>query len=381
MVLKKLGKMEFFKKENYHLLAGNISDIIFKQDLNFNITYVSPSVKSLFGYKVGEAKKLKIQDLLTPESYKNALTKFKTQLGLALKNKDLDIPLMEYEYIRKNRSTFWGELKVKFLRDKKGTIIGSLGVLRDITERKKIEEELKSSQEKYKKAYERAEFYKDLFTHDMGNILQSIISSIDLAELSLNEGNNAEVIKFIRNIQSQVHNGGNLIANVNILYLLEQKEKYTDKVNVIEFLDKCIDSIKVIFPNVIIKTNYEIENNDNLVLANNLLINVFENLLLNSIKHNSQEIKEISIRVQNLCDKNKKICRIETIDNGKGIPDKIKSQIFKGKNKEERLEKGFGIGLMLCNKIINTYNGKIWVEDRVLGDYSKGSKFILVLNK
>jgi len=40
---------------------------------------------------------------------------------------------------------------------------------------------------------------------------------------------------------------------------------------------------------------------------------------------------------------------------------------------------GMGIGLSLVKKIIETYNGQIWVEDRVKGEYSKGSKFIVLI--
>ncbi len=38
-----------------------------------------------------------------------------------------------------------------------------------------------------------------------------------------------------------------------------------------------------------------------------------------------------------------------------------------------------GIGLTLVKKIIDNYNGEIWVEDRIPGDYSKGSKFCFLI--
>ncbi len=40
---------------------------------------------------------------------------------------------------------------------------------------------------------------------------------------------------------------------------------------------------------------------------------------------------------------------------------------------------GMGLGLSLVIKIIESYNGKIWVKDRVKGDYMKGSNFILLI--
>lgn len=38
-----------------------------------------------------------------------------------------------------------------------------------------------------------------------------------------------------------------------------------------------------------------------------------------------------------------------------------------------------GLGLSLVKKIINSYNGKIWVEDRFKGDFKKGSNFIFLI--
>jgi len=40
-----------------------------------------------------------------------------------------------------------------------------------------------------------------------------------------------------------------------------------------------------------------------------------------------------------------------------------------------------GIGLSLVSKIIQIFNDKIWVEDRIKGDYTKGSNFITLLPK
>ncbi|MFW9945657.1 MAG: ATP-binding protein [Candidatus Odinarchaeota archaeon] len=51
--------------------------------------------------------------------------------------------------------------------------------------------------------------------------------------------------------------------------------------------------------------------------------------------------------------------------------DKISKNIF------SRL----GLGLSLVKKIITTFNGSIWVEDRIKGNYKKGSNFIILLQK
>jgi len=137
-------------EKNYRLLTENITDVIFIQDMNLNITYASPSVEALTGYAPEEVLKLTPQDYIASPSFERALFNWKNAITQAKKNTGNIIRLMQYEYIRKDGSTFWGELKVKFLRDAKGRLLGTQGVLRDITERKKIEEKLKESEEKYR---------------------------------------------------------------------------------------------------------------------------------------------------------------------------------------------------------------------------------------
>ena len=132
---EKLEKSE----EKYRFIAENVNDIIFMQDMDSNITYVSPSVKKVTGYTPEEVTGMKLKDLMTEDSYRKAWSCFSKAVKNAKKG-DFNIPLMQFEYMRKDGSTIWGELKVKFIRDSKGQLKGSSGILRDITEKKKAED-------------------------------------------------------------------------------------------------------------------------------------------------------------------------------------------------------------------------------------------------
>jgi two-component system cell cycle sensor histidine kinase/response regulator CckA len=127
-----------------------MKDVLFMQDMDLNVTYTSPSVTQLFGYSVEEALKVKIADLMTPGSLNKALETFQTMVTRAEKQEEFDIPFMEYEYVRKDGTTFWGELKVTFLRDSKGSLVGSQGILRNVDERKRSEEALKQSEFRFR---------------------------------------------------------------------------------------------------------------------------------------------------------------------------------------------------------------------------------------
>jgi len=71
--------------------------------------------------------------------------------------------------------------------------------------------------------------------------------------------------------------------------------------------------------------------------------------------------------------------KLEVKDNGLGIEDSQKEKIFQGMQYQSRLSKGMGIGLSLVSKLIDLCGGKIFVEDRIKGDYSQGTNFILMI--
>ena len=70
---------------------------------------------------------------------------------------------------------------------------------------------------------------------------------------------------------------------------------------------------------------------------------------------------------------------MQFIDNGIGITDERKPQIFIRGYSEETSIHGMGLGLSLVKKIIESYNGKIWMEDRVKDDYTKGINCLILI--
>ena len=106
---------------------------------------------------------------------------------------------------------------------------------------------------------------------------------------------------------------------------------------------------------------------------------VVDNILINSVKYNDKESIDIIIKIKQERKDDKNYIKVEFIDNGMGIKDDRKDIIFKRGYREFKGEKGMGLGLSLVKKIVNNYNGKIWVEDKVDGDYSQGSKFVVLI--
>lgn len=150
------------------------------------------------------------------------------------------------------------------------------------------------------------------------------------------------------------------------------------KVDLSKTLEEAIYSIRMGFQGKEIKTDIDYFMEGLKVEANELLIDVFQNILNNAVKYNENEKIEINIKVtKEQLDHNNYI-KVEFIDNGIGIKDELKEKIFRRGFKELKGEKGMGIGLSIVKKLMERYNGLIKVEDKIKGDYSKGSNFILL---
>jgi signal transduction histidine kinase len=80
---------------------------------------------------------------------------------------------------------------------------------------------------------------------------------------------------------------------------------------------------------------------------------------------------------------------VRVVDRGVGIPDDLKDKVFSGDyRKLARLDRpilqkarGAGMGLSIVKALVDRYEGKIWVENRVYDDYTRGSVFNILLKK
>ncbi len=128
----------------YRLLAENSGDMIFTLDFDLNYTYVSPAIKALHGYTPEEVMHKTISDALTPSSLKIVKSTFDKVLPkIQSEAISLKPMVVELEMYKKDGSTGWFEVKASLSTDSQGNPIGILGVSRDITKRKAVQDELR----------------------------------------------------------------------------------------------------------------------------------------------------------------------------------------------------------------------------------------------
>jgi len=359
--------------ERYREIIENIEDGYFEVDLQGNYTYVNDYICRYLGIPREELLGKSFSVSLDKDTLKEVFEIFNN-----LYKTNLPKGTFESHVIRSDgeKRTFEGSFYLRY--NSSGRKVGFYGFTRDITEKKEAEKKLKQSEKQFREAYDRAELYKDLFYHDINNILTNISIAIELSENYLNEQEReSEIKEYYEIIKNQLARGAKMVSNVQKLSSLENEESSIKAINAIDVLKDAINFILVNKKVKDIDIAIDSFQDDIFVQANDLLIDVFENLLINALTYNNKPKVEILIKISKEIQKNIKFIKFEFRDNGIGISDEIKQRIFIKRFNKEKGSKGMGFGLTIVKKIIDRYKGKIWIEDKVKGNYSEGSNFIV----
>ncbi len=222
--------------------------------------------------------------------------------------------------------------------------------------------------------------YGTLFIHNINTVLQNIKSSSELSVTYLDHPDCSNKIKEMMDIiNSQVLRGKKLVTNIYKISELDKFQKKLKVIEVCEIIKNSVNYVKSAFQDSAININVNSQYNKIFIKANNFLQDVFENILFNGLRHNNNPIIEILIKLSKDLNNGIQYLKFEFLDNGIGITDSQKKLIFQNGQTKHTGAKGMGVGLLLVKKILEMYNGQIFVEDRIKGDYSKGSNFIVLI--
>lgn len=313
---------------------------------------------------------ISFRDISRHVTLEDELLKARDELETRVQERTCDLVAANEKLKREieERMTVEEELKVEI--EEHNTAQEELRV--ELDEKEKIEEALAE-------AKSHAELYLDLMGHDINNLNQI---GIGYLEMALESSDLDTMRSLIEKPLDAMKSASQIIDNVRkIKKITEEGLRKDAALNVINLCD--------VFPEL--KERYSRtegrEIKINIVApplcftkANDLINDVFSNLIENAIKHSeSRATLTIDIRMQRVKEKGKEyyLCSIE--DNGPGIPDWIKDKLFMRFQRGDTTAHGKGLGLYLVKMLVESYKGAIWVEDRVSGDYTKGARFVVML--
>jgi signal transduction histidine kinase len=181
----------------------------------------------------------------------------------------------------------------------------------------------------------------------------------------------SEIIKY------QLNRGVSLVNNVQVLSEVEMLKPKFSTFNLVEVLEILVSKVKTTLPRNKVEIILNCDKEQLLIEADEYISHIFKNLINNGIRHNSNEFKTILVNISTeMQDKSSQV-RVEIKDNGMGLNFAHKQHLknfFEGNVKSYNRS---GLGLLDVKNLTSRYNGKIYIQDRVENDYTKGSKFIL----
>ena len=234
-----------------------------------------------------------------------------------------------------------------------------LGYARDVTELKRYEQTLEEQRDTLM-------LLNQVVRHDIRNQLMVVKSYTELLEDSLPDDQSQTYAQTVIGAAKQAADITETARDVTDVLLQVGTDQ--EPVDLRTELNQQIERIRSERDRATVTVNGPIPNVT--VLADGLLEGVFRNLLTNAVVHNDKQVAEITVSTSLSEDA---VC-VSIADNGPGIPDDHKGQIFQ--EGEKGLESGgTGIGLYLVKTLVNRYDGDVWIED----NEPAGSVFVVEL--
>jgi signal transduction histidine kinase len=211
---------------------------------------------------------------------------------------------------------------------------------------------------------ELAEFYVDLLRHDIGNDVTTPLNYLAMLEHSDNLSEKEE--RYLKASRAAVENIADLLDRVNVLTGLQDVDpEPTDAGRILhdvgqQFMEKYPDEASL---------SWDMPDEPVVVAGLPLLETAFVNLVGNAMRHAGSDA-DIVLGAHKRGDE----WELRVDDNGPGIPDEDKDEIFERGDRDEA-QGGQGLGLYIVKTVVNALDGEIWVEDRVEGRTEAGASF------
>jgi len=287
---------------------------------------------------------------------------------------DIQTFSLEKRLLCKDEAVRWANVTVSAMRDAKGTPQYLICAIEDISERKLVQELLQASldtQTRYAQELTRSnaelEQFSYVASHDLQAPLSTIAGYAQLLEKRCHNQLDAQGNKFIRNIVNSCGRMQALIDDLLEYSRVGRSEKPFDVIDCnLVFEDACANLQLAIRQDQASVTRGDLPR----VRGDSFqLLQLFQNLIGNAIKYRSSEAPMVRVSASRQGDS----WVFSVQDNGIGIAEQYHPRIFQlfQRLHSEKQYSGTGIGLAICQRIVDRHGGRLWVES----EPNRGSTF------
>ncbi len=354
-------------EEKYRDLVEDLQEIIYEVDDKGRITYISPAIETFSGYHPSEVIGRSFAEFVYPDDLPHTLESFQKNL---MGNNEPN----EFRVATRSGEIRWVQSSSKGVFAD-GRTMGVHGVIMDITERKRAEEELHRAKE----AAEAASRAKSEFLANMSHEIRTPMNGLmGMLDLTLRTEMTARQKEFLHMARSSADSLLRLLNDILDFSRIEARklELETTAFRLRSSLDEAMNSLSVQAHAKGLEKILDIDPDvpDALIGDIGRLNQVIGNLVSNAIKFTDRG--EVAIRVETRSQDEDQVClEVSVSDTGIGISDDKKKIIFdaftQADSSTTRQYGGTGLGLAISSHLVEMMRGVIWVKS----EEGRGSAF------
>jgi PAS domain S-box-containing protein len=333
---KKMEDAIHESEEKYRALTENTPDILFSTDISGIMTYASPQINK-YGFREEDVIGKPFHFFIHPAD----IAAVENNMARELEKGEQFIS--RFRLLDKMGNVFWFDEKSSLRHDRNGKPIGMYGVLRDVTERKHIEDAIEIGNKKLN-------LMNQITRHDILNTITGVLGCVDMANATTNPEEKQQLLQDIKDLTRVIQR--------HISFTREYQEvgiHLPQWHDVNDLLKKTFQNFDKSGITISSKVN-EIE-----IYADPMLEKVFYNLIDNAIRYG---VTLTTISIYPVVSNKELLLVFE--DNGVGVEPGLKREIFK-----RGVGKNTGMGLFLTSEILSITG--ITIEEN--GQFGKGARF------
>jgi PAS domain S-box-containing protein len=363
--MKKAEESLRLSEERYRALVDGARDAIFSLSQNAVINSLNPAFETITGWKRDQWIGKSITELIHPDDRENALETFHGVIQGAV------VGVNEYRIVKKSGDYLIGEFNTT-AQFKDGKPVGLLGIARDVTAQRALEDQLRQSQK-----LESLGTLAGGIAHDFNNILGIITGYVGLLRKSIPE-NDKKLTTFADSIGSAAERAIGLVRQ--LLMFARKHERSLDYVNVNDIATEVYKLTSETFPKQItisIETAKDLtvvyaDRSEIHQLLLNLCVNARDAMMDNDEKNMTGGILKIGTSFVKGEDLKKKFpaaeweeyVELSVSDTGIGMDEETQEKIFEPFFTTKAEGKGTGLGLSMVHGVVMGNGGMIDVDSK-----------------
>ncbi len=359
--------------QKYQDLVGLLPETVYETDIEGLIVYMNDMGSRLFGYPLSALlHKTLINKLIAPESIAALSMHVQKVLGSKQTNKTV------LNGLSRDGSVFPLSIHtVPIIADDK--CIGTRGIIIDLTEQKRFEDQLQQNAEDLKMLNISKDKFFSIIAHDLRSPFNSFLGFTEILDEEFSTLPDEEMRTIVSSMRKSATNLYQLLENLLEWSMFHRGIiKYEPvSIHLLPLVNECLEITSDAARQKEIETRIDIPETLEVEADTHMLQTIIRNILSNALKFSPRGGQ---IQISAFVDTENKIV-VSVKDNGTGIKPAMMEHIFSidagYKTKGTEGELSTGLGLILCKEFVEKHGEKIWVES----EENKGSTFYFSLKR